>query len=178
LLGTVALSGCHRNTPGTPAPQPGKPKSSADVGILLKHVRLEMNDDQGRPLYRIKSPASQGSSATKSATLTDTTVTLYHEGQPDMIVIAPKTTVETESKTLVMTGGVTAKAPARKQTFHVDRLTWNADTKVYVGAGHVRYLRPPVEMTAARITGKTPVTTMQLEGGVRLNVRPNETGNP
>jgi LPS export ABC transporter protein LptC len=150
----------------------------ADFGLQFKGVRLEMNDEQGRPLYRIKSPASEGSSATKSATLTNTTVTLYHEGKPDMIVTAPQTTVNSQSKDLLMTGGVTAKAPARKQTFRVDRLTWNADTKVYVGSGHVRYLRPPVEMTAERITGRTPVKTMQLDGGVRLNVRPNDTGKP
>lgn len=172
VVGALALAGCHKKAPAPPAPKPEKPHPKVSVGSELQGVKLLMNDAKGRPVYRIETKKTEASSATEKATLSDTTVTLYHEGNPDMIVTAPKTSVNARTKDLIMTGGVTAKSPAQHQTFHVDRLTWNAATKKYVGEGHVRYSRPPLEMTAQRISGKTPVSVVKMDGGVQLNVRP------
>lgn len=172
MLGALALAGCDKRTSAPPAPKPEKTGPKVSVGSEIHGAKLIMNDAHGRPVYRVETKETESTSATERATLSNTTVTLYHEGKPDMIVTAPKTTVDAKTKNLVMTGGVTAKSPEQNQTFQVDRLTWNATTKKYIGEGHVRYSRPPVEMTAARITGKTPVTTFALDGGVRLNVRP------
>jgi LPS export ABC transporter protein LptC len=166
------MSGCQRKDPKPVVPKPVEPKPKVDVGFDFKGVRLEMNDEQGRPVYRIKSPASSGSSGAQAATLTNTTVTLYHEGEPDTIVTAPQTTVKAETKDIVMTGGVTAKSPKQRQMFHVDRLVWNAGTRRYVGTGNVRYARPPVEIRGATITGTTPIKTFHMDGGIAMTVKP------
>lgn len=172
MWGALALGGCHRRAPAPPAPKPEKPQPKATVGSELEGVKLMAHDARGRPVYRIETKETEASSATEKGVLSNTTITLYHDGKPDTIVTAPKTSVNAKTKDLVMTGGVIAKSPAQHQTFRVDRLTWNADTKRYVGEGHVRYSRPPVQMTAGRISGKTPIKVIEMDGDVRLNVRP------
>lgn len=155
------------------APRPTlKPEVLPTVTGLAKGLELIGSDAKGRKLYSIRTLKSTQSAATADATLTHTRVTLYHEGTPDVVIEAPNARVDVKAKDLIMWGGLTARAVRTKASFRVDRMTWNAGTKAFKGTGSVRYERKPVYMTSDRVTGKTPLTKVNLDGNVHLAVKP------
>lgn len=179
LLAAVA-AGCQRREPAPPPDPVERPGPSATFEGEASGVRLRLDDDQGRPLYEVRSDSSQQSQAgdQASVTLTDTRVTLYHEGRPDIVVEAPKAEVRSETGELVMWGGLSAEAVREGATLRMDRLTWSHRTRAFAGEGEVVFTRPPVVMRADRITGVTPVKTVELDGGVTVTVNPKrDNGN-
>lgn len=183
VMGAVVLAsglaGCQRRP--VPPARPTEPtKPPATFSGEATGIRLRFDDAQGRPVYEVKSDSSKQSGAQDQAnvTLTDTMVTLYHEGQPDIVVTAPNTKVKAETGELVMWGGLTAEAPRERASFRVERLTWSYQTKKFTGTGDVYFSRPPVVMRAKRIAGRTPVKTVDLDGGVTMDVDPKRrSGN-
>ena len=166
----VAICGCGKPN-GGPKPPP-KFESPPTVTGVAKGVELIGNDVKGRRLYSIRTLKSTQSAALADATLTDTRVTLYHEGAPDVVIEAPNARVDVKAKDLIMWGRLTARAVRTKASFQVDRMTWNAGTKAFLGTGSVRYERQPVTMTSDRVTGKTPLMKVNLDGRVKMAVSP------
>lgn len=164
----VVFAGCRRPTP--PPQRPNLKTEALRISGLAKGLAVSRRDAQGRLLYELRTRESKQQGATENATLTNTRVTLYHEGAPDMIVDAPNARVDANSKDLVMWGGLHATAISKGAQFRVNRMTWNADTKAFVGIGSVHYERSPISMEADRITGKTPLTTVNLDRNVRLKI--------
>ena len=166
----AAICGCGRPKSG-PKPPP-KSENPPSVTGLAKGVELIGNDVKGRRLYSVRTLKSTQSAALADATLTDTRVTLYHEGAPDIVIEAPNARVDVKAKDLIMWGRLTARAVRTKASFQVDRMTWNAGTKAFVGTGAVQYQRKPVTMTSDRVSGKTPLTKVNLDGRVTMTVHP------
>lgn len=137
---------------------------------VAKGLAIIGSDGKGRRVYELRTRESTQSQVAENATLTNTRVTLYHEGVPDIIVAAPHARVDATSKSLVMWGRLTARAVRAKATFRVDRMTWSYETKAFVGTGGVHYVRKPVTMDADRVSGKTPLTRVNLDGNVKLTV--------
>lgn len=164
----LLLTGC-----GQPPKAQKKPDLKAEaptISGLAQGLAVSRKDAKGRLLYELRTRESKQQGATENATLTNTRVTLYHEGAPDMVVDAPSARVDARSQDLVMWGGLKATAISKGAKFQVDRMTWNAATKVFVGNGNVHYVRSPVSMEADRISGKTPLTTVNLDQNVRLQI--------
>lgn len=168
LAGCAAVCGCGGPKSGTVPPP--KPEIPPTVTGLAKGIELIGNDAKGRRLYSVRTLKSTQSAATANATLTDTRVTLYHEGAPDVVIDAPNARVDVRAKDLIMWGRLTARAVRTKASFQVDRMSWNAGTKVFLGTGRVRYERKPITMTSERMSGKTPLTMVNLDGHVTMTV--------
>jgi LPS export ABC transporter protein LptC len=164
----LLLAGCGKRPPA-----PKKPDLKAlapTISGLAKGLSVTGRDAQGRMLYEVRTRESTQQGVTANATLSNTRVTLYHEGTRDLVVEAPNARIDAKSQDLVMWGGLAAKAVSTGATFRVDRMTWNAHTRGFVGTGNVHYTRAPIAMQADRITGKTPLTTVNLDHNVRLQV--------
>lgn len=171
----VLLPGCRRSTAPPPRP-PEKPKPSATFSGAATGIELRLDDAQGRPVYEVRSDASTQSQTQANVTLNDTKVTLYHEGEADIVVNAPHTKVKADTGELVMWGGVTAESRREQARFRVERLTWNYRTKRFEGTGGVTFSRPSITLRAGRITGATPLKKIDLDGGVDLTVTPERSG--
>jgi hypothetical protein len=168
IAGCIAVAGCggSKSVPKA-APKPMERPSATGVA---KGLAITGNDNRGRPLYEVRTLKSTQSGGDASATLTGTRVTLYHEGVPDLVVEAPNARVDGRTKDLILWGGLTARAVRANAAFSVERMTWNAGTKVFAGAGRVRYTRAPATIECDRLSGRTPVKRVVLDGNVRMEV--------
>ena len=162
------FTGCGGRQPAPKAPvkAPARPTASG----VAKGVAIFGRDAQGRPLYEVRTLRSTQSEVAASATLTDTRVTLYHNGVKDLVVSAPSARVDVKTKDLFMWGGLAARSPRSAAGFRVDRMTWNAGTRLFSGSGNARYERAPVTIWADRLRGRTPLTRVNMDGNVRMNV--------
>ncbi|HEY3266643.1 MAG TPA: LPS export ABC transporter periplasmic protein LptC [Armatimonadota bacterium] len=166
-----ALAGCGGRRPAR-APEAEPPKPKAMVTGTAKGLTLTEADRQGRKLYVIRSKATAISELKADATLSDAQITLYEAGVPNVVIVAPRTRVDAKSKDVVMWGGLSARAPSQGASFRVDRLTWNAGTKLFRGEGHVTYRNGPATFWADHMTGSTPVKKVHLGESVRFRIEP------
>lgn len=167
------FAGCGGRKPAPKAPEKAveRPKATG----VAKGVSVFGRDAQGRPLYEVRTLRSTQSEVAASATLTDTRVTLYHNGVKDLVVSAPSARVDVKTKDLFMWGGLAARSSSSAAGFRVDRMTWNAGTRLFIGTGNARYSRSPVTISADRLSGRTPLTHVNMDGNVRMSVSQNGT---
>lgn len=169
----VILAGCGPPKPAGPPSEPPAPrKNGATISGVARGIRLTRDDAHGRPLYVIEGRASTQSQTDQNVIVSGTTVTLYDEGAPVMIVRSPNTKVRGDTRELVMWGGISASMPRDRATLKVERLTWSAETRQFTGSGGARFTQPPIAMLAETISGKTPVKKVNLDGGVTMTVTP------
>lgn len=153
-----------------PPPRPEKPAkvfqgSAEDVTVVLP-------DALGRKAAVVHTKHSDQVQSSGVITLRNSDVTLYDRGEKYALVEAPSAELDTKAHTLTLSGGIEARVLKEATSFHVDRLVWNSNTGIFVGDGNVRFSSGPVTLRGSRITGRTPITAVEVTQGVRFQIKP------
>lgn len=160
LLASGCSSGSPTNTAATPAPTPSQTSIHVETQGKGATPTTFAEEAHNRRVYLVKAHSSVGDrlgDGSFVAVLSEPHVTFYDKTGKTLIGDAPKAVVTERTKTVAMSGGVTARTQDGA-VLTCDTMEYSGETERIHGEGHVVLLSSKGD----RLTGDT------VDGDVRL----------
>jgi LPS export ABC transporter protein LptC len=141
------LAGCNPKPPGISSASPSvSPSATPNLpplivtgqGTAAQPIRILQSTKENRVQYELlaRSLQSSGSPGTERITFSTVHVTFHGKDGSQLEADAPKALIDQRANTVTLSGGVRARNNAG-MTLLCDTLTYNRDTEMIGGTGHV-----------------------------------------
>lgn len=125
-------------------------------------------DPTGKRLWRAFAQTIEWDYDKQQAVLRDVQCRFTQDGELALEARAPLATAYIEERRVVLTDGVTARAPATETYLQARQLEWNVREQEVYATGNVKYVRGNFALSGSRLHADLALKKARLEGGVEM----------
>lgn len=174
LMVTFLLFACgdQRQTVEKPvAEKPVEGNSSTaqavERNLTFNDVALEQSNEQGRPVWKVKSKQATYSKDRKIAQLQSPNGQLFQDGKPLYYITALKGEIQQDGNRLFLQGNIVAKDPSRNLVLRGNELEWRPKQDLLIVRNNLTGNNPQVQVVAKEAQVFSRAHRIELYGGVQ-----------
>lgn len=153
----------------TPAPAPS-PRAGQFPRVEVERTTVTTVDTQGRRQWELRADEVVVDGVSNTAVLTKVQGTYFQRGKPEISFSAARGTFNANTRVVVLTGGVRARA-ASGRAMEADSVEWIPKTQQVIATGGVVFRQKGLTLRADRLTADTSLRHANLVGNIRVVVQ-------
>ncbi len=156
----------------TPAPAPvpaPSPRAGQLPAVEVEKTTVTTVDAQGKRQWELRADEVVVDGPANTAVLTRVQGTYYQRGQPTVTFSAPRGTFNIQTRIVVLSGGVRARATSGRAV-EADNVEWSPKSQQIVATGAVVLRQKGLTLRGDRLTADTSLRRANLVGNIRVVV--------
>jgi len=179
-------SGCSKRQPAQPSAAGAEAKAAtqapaakggekaakasplANAHATIRGGEIVVADPVGKRLWRASADSIESDYDKQEAVLHNVSCQFEENGTEALEARAPLVTANLKDRRVVLSGGVTARAPATRTFLRADRIEWMVKDKELSATGNVKYVRGDFMLTGDRLRADLALKHARVIGRVQM----------